>query len=83
MEMGSLVCTIAPGNVVKLDDGRVGVVDTIAPSHYIGSDGKPECIDRAYVVGVSGEYADWIVLNQIDTVYGQAAKAACTATFTA
>lgn len=75
--------TVAPGNVVKLDDGRIGIVDTMRQSPMVGPDGKPEQIDRAYVVGIEKEFADWVVLNEISTVYGQAAKASCTATFTA
>lgn len=66
---------IVPGNVVLMDDGRVGVVDTIAPSPMIGPDGKPERIDRAYVVGMRKEFADWVVLNQIVHVYKVATSA--------
>lgn len=74
--------TIVPGKVVKLDDGRVGIVDCIQQSPIIVN-GKPEKIDRAYIIGASNEFADWVVLNQIAHVYGEAVKAACTATFTA
>ena len=36
----------------------------------IGANGKPEQIDRAYVAGIENVFADWVVLNQIVTVYG-------------
>lgn len=66
---------IAPGNVVLMDDGRIGVVDTVAPSPMIGPDGRPERIDRAYVVGMHKEFADWVVLNQIVHIYKVATSA--------
>ena len=66
--------TIAPRKVVKLDDGRIGVVNCIEPSPMIVN-GKREDIDRAYVVGLSNEFADWVVLNQIAKVLGEAVNA--------
>lgn len=71
---------VASGKVVKLDDGRIGVVDCVRPSPMLGANGKPEQIDRAYVIGASNEFADWVVLNQIVKVYGAASAAVATAT---
>jgi len=55
---------IAPGNVVKLDDGRIGIVE-YAWSH-------PYCTgpERCYVVGIEQEFADWVTREQIARVYG-------------
>lgn len=74
---------LASGSVVWLDDDRVGVVDCIRQSPIVGPDGKPEQIDRAYVVGMKGEFAAWVVLNEIAHVYGVAESAAIAAALTA
>lgn len=71
------------GRVVQLDDERIGVVDCIRQSPMVGPDGKPEQIDRAYVVGLKGEFAAWVVLNEIAHIYGVAESAAITAALTA
>lgn len=70
---------ITEGKVVKLEDGRIGIVNCVRQSPIIVN-GKPEEIDRAYVIGVSNEFADWVVLNQIVKVYGTASAAVVTAT---
>jgi hypothetical protein len=68
---------------VLLDDKRIGMVDAVAPSPIVGPDGKSELIDRAYVVGIRKEFADWVVLNEIAQVYGVAESAAIIAAPTA
>lgn len=62
---------IAAGRVVKLDDGRIGIIDCIKPSPMANEQG----IDRAYVVGVEKEFAAWVLFEQIVKVYGVAATA--------
>jgi hypothetical protein len=49
--------------------GRIGIVDCVPQSPMIGANGKPEQIDRAYLAGIENVFADWVVLNQIVTVY--------------
>jgi hypothetical protein len=57
---------IAPGRVVKLDDGRIGIVEYAWESPYCG---KPQ-VERAYVVGIEKEFAVWASREQIVRVYG-------------
>ncbi len=56
---------IAPGRAVKLCDGRIGLIDSVAPSPMAG-----EGCERVYVVGIGKEFADWVTIDEIATVYG-------------
>lgn len=56
---------VAPGRAVKLKDGRIGLVDTVRETWQDG-----EVAERAYVVGIGKEFADWVKVTEIGTVYG-------------
>lgn len=60
---------ITPGRVVKLDDGRIGIVDTVRPSPCCEACGSTQQIDRAYVVGIEREFAAWVLFTEIVRVY--------------
>jgi len=57
---------IAPGRVVLLEDGRIGIIDYVWQSPYYGE----SQVDRAYVVGMNQEFADWVLPAQIAHIYG-------------
>jgi hypothetical protein len=55
---------IAPGRVVRLDDGRIGLVEFAWEHPYCTGEA------RCFVVGVEREFADWVTREQIVRVYG-------------
>lgn len=73
---------IAPGRVVKLDDGRIGIVDCVRPSPCCEACGSMQQIDRAYVVGVEKEFAAWVLFTEVVRVYGVLEPAAVSASKT-
>jgi hypothetical protein len=72
---------IAPGRVVKLDDGRIGIVDCVRPSPCCEACGSKQDIDRAYVVGIEKEFAAWVLITEVVRVYGVLEPAAVSASF--
>ena len=60
---------IAPGRVVLLTDGRIGIIDVVCPSPCCDSNG----VERAYVIGAQNEFADWVLFGEIAHIYGVAA----------
>lgn len=56
---------IAPGRVVLLVDGRIGIIDSVR---------QPQGdYERAYVLGVNKEFAVWVLIGEVKHVYGVAA----------
>lgn len=67
---------IQSGSMVKLADGRIGLLDAVTPSPMPAE--KSLGIQRFYVIGIEKEYAAWVLREEIKTVFGivEAATAA-------
>lgn len=68
---------MAAGRAVKLHDGRIGLIETVATNEIGGV-----TAERGYVVGVAKEFAAWVTQGEIAVVYGLVEKAAVSASRT-